>query len=551
MGLTGEWGFGPGFRRVPDTWSGAEAGGPDGRGSGTYRLRVLVAADAPALAIRFGSVSTAFLIRVNGTELIRVGNPDADPSQARSAYAPGTVKLPPGPELNLEFFVSNHDYRVGGLWVAPSVGPVDPVVHGQWADEAEALVLAAGLAVIGCSALLLFLFRRSERTFLFLGLFALLEAVRSLVTGEYVLVKIVPGLPFDVLVHLEYLTAYLPLAAAASFFDRMLPGVFGRWGLRALVWPSLGFAAFALVSPLSWMTRSIPWFYPIAIPAMIYGVTVLSRRILKDRQGFLYLAGVGILTVTGLSDLFLAALYSATGTLIPWGMGLFVLLQATSLAQKFLSVFEATERLLSEKDFLVKEIHHRVKNSLQLVASMVTLQANRIEDKGQKEVFHTLRRRITSIALVHEKLHGQGLGGRPDVGEYLRDLLRLQYPADTLETGGVNWEIEAEPLAAGVDYCIDAGLILTELVGNSYKHALLPRGGGKLRVEIRIRTGRLAIEVTDDGPGFPPHFKPEASKGLGFRLVVSLLQRNDGTLTFPEGSGGRVRVDLRLPLASD
>ena len=546
MPLAGEWQFGAGVRRVPDTWSGNDAGGPDGRGSGTYRLRVVVGENAPPLALRYGSVSTAFLVRVNETELVRVGNPDADAAKAQSAYAPGTVKLPPGPVLDLEFFVSNHDYRIGGLWTAPVIGPVDVVVHGQWFEEISALALATALGVIGVSSLLIFSFRRSEKTFLHLGLFALLVALRSLVTGEYPMVKLVPGIPFDAVVRLEYLSAFLPLASAASFFSLSFPGLLGRWPLRAFVWPSLLFAGFALTLPLAWLTRTIPWFYPIAVPALIYGVVVLVLRIMKDRQGFLFLIGVAILAVSGLADMVVAAVFSTTGTWVPWGMGAFIILQATSLARRFLTVFEATERLLAEKDFLVREIHHRVKNSLQVVASIVTLQANRI-DGPPKVVFHALRRRITAIALVHEKLHGQGLGGRPDVGEYLRDLLKLQYSDDLLETSGVVWDIEAEPLAAGVDYCIDAGLILTELVGNAHKHSLLPRGGGHLHVEVKIQGSRLAIEVDDDGPGFPPEFRPEGAKGMGFRLVLALLQRNDGTLTLPEGPGGRVRVELRLP----
>ena len=547
--LAGEWQFGAGFRRVPDTWSGNDAGGPDGRGSGTYRLRVVVGENAPPLALRYGSVSTAFLIRANGEELVRVGNPHPDSRWARSAYAPGTVRLPAEAVLDLEFFVSNHDYRVGGLWTVPLIGPVDAVFRGQWLDEIGAVALATALSVIGLSALVLFFFRRTEKTFLHLGLFALLVALRSVVTGEYPLVKLLPGLPFDILVRLEYLTAFLPLATAASFFARLFPGLLGRWPLRAFVWPSLLFVSFTLIFPLDWLTRSIPWFYPVAVPALVYGVAVLTFRLMKERQGLLFLIGVAILAVSGLADMTVAAVFSTTGTWVPWGMGLFIILQAASLARRFLTVFEATERLLAEREFLVKEIHHRVKNSLQVVASIVTLQANRI-DGPPKEVFHALRRRITAIALVHEKLHGHGLGGRPDVAEYLRDLLKLQYADDLLETSGVVWEIEAEPLSAGVDYCIDAGLILTELVGNAHKHALLPRDGGRLHVSIRIREGRLVIEVEDDGPGFPPAFKPEGSKGMGFRLVLALLQRNDGKLTLPEGAGGRVKVDLRLP-ASD
>lgn len=544
--LAGEWAFRDGFRMVPDAWSGSVAGGVDGRGWGSYRLR-LVVGEAPPLALRYGSVSTAFLIRANGVELVRVGNPDADPAKAVSAYAPGTVRLPRAPVIDLEIFVSNHDYRVGGLWTAPSVGPAAVIEDAQWVAEAQALALAAALAVIGVAALLLFSIRRSELTFLHLGLFALLVALRSLVTGEYTLVKILPWLPFDTLVRLEYWSAFLPLPSAAAFFLSFYPGLIPRWGARALIGPSLAFAVLTILLPLPWLTRSILWYYPLSIPALVYGSVVLIRRIFKDGRSPLLFVGVAILAGTALTDTVAAALFATTGTLVPWGMAVFVALQATTLARRFLAAFQATELHLAEKEFLVREIHHRVKNSLQVVASLVTLQANRIQDAEQKEVFQALRRRITAIALVHEKLHSQESAGRPDLGEYLRDLLSLQYPRDLLSSGGVVWDIQAEPLAAEVEACIDAGLILTELVSNANKHVLLPKRGQKLQVDIRIRQRSLVIEVSDDGPGFPPDFRPEGSKGLGFRLVLSLLGRNAGTLTFPEGPGGRVRVELGFP----
>jgi two-component sensor histidine kinase len=227
-------------------------------------------------------------------------------------------------------------------------------------------------------------------------------------------------------------------------------------------------------------------------------------------------------------------------------MGTFVALQATSLLRKLLASYQATEFHLAENEFLVREIHHRVKNSLQVVASLVTLQANRIEPGPHREVFHALRRRMTAIALVHEKLHSQGTSGLSDVGSYLRDLLELQYPGDELESGKITWRIDGPPVSVGVDFCIDAGLILTELVANAHKHILVTHRGTHLGIEVRY-TERLVFELIDDGPGFPPGFVPEASKGLGFRLVLSLLPRNGGTLTFPEGPGGRVRVELTVP----
>lgn len=539
--LRGEWTLDDSYAPVPGTWNGP--------GTGTYRLVIGLPAGSPPLAVRYGTASTAFSLRANGEELVRVGNPSSDPLLARPAFAPGTVRVPAGPVLELEIFVSNHEYRVGGLWRAPVLGPAQALEADRWAAESASLALATTLAVIGFASLLLYLLRRTEHTFQYLAAFALTVAVRALVSGEYALTKVFPTLPFDWLIRIEYLTAYTALPAAALFFGSFFPGLWGRGGARLILYPSLGFCALTLFLPLNWLTQTLLFYYPVAIATLAAVVVLATRRVFQVRQGYWFLFGVGLISLSGGADMFSAALYSQTGSLLPWGLGLLVVLQATALARRVLRTLERTELLLAEKELLVKEVHHRVKNSLQVVASLVSLQGNRLEDPAQKAIFQALRQRITSVALVHEKLYGQGNAGRPDVGEYLKDLLRLQYPADSLGSGKISWDVKADPLSAGVDYCVDAGLILTELVGNAHKHGLLPRGGGSLEIAIRIRENRLVIEVTDDGPGFAPDFRPEASKGLGFRLVLALLQRNEGSLEIAPGPGGRVQVELRLPTA--
>ena len=544
--LSGSWGFENGFRGVPDAWTGSAAGGPDGRGAGTYHLKVL-AGTTPSLALRYGPVSTAFTVNANGVELVRVGRPDRDPRLAVAAYAPGTVRLPPAPEIDIDIFVSNHVYRVGGLWAAPQIGPADVLEHAQWTDEASQLALSTALAVIGVSALLLFVFRRSATTFAYLGLFALIIALRGLVTGEYALVKILPGLPFDILIRLEYWTAFLPLPTAAAFFLKFYPKLMPRALQWALIVPSLVFATFPALFPLDLLTRSITWYFPLSIPSLIYGAYAIARRILRERQNLLLLAGVALLVVTGLIDSLVAALATSLGTLVPWGLGAFVALQATSLAQTFLRAFEATEAHLAEKEFLIREIHHRVKNNLQVVASLVTLQARRIEDEGQRQVFLALRRRVTAIALVQEKLYAQG-GGKTGLGDYLKELVHLQY-ADDLLSESLEWKLEGAPLAADADYCVDVGLIVTELIANAHKHAVIPRGGGLVSVTVAIGEERLTLEVDDEGPGFPEGFAPSDSQGLGLQVVTVLLTRHDGSITFLPGPGGKVRVGLKLPSA--
>jgi len=543
--LKGTWAFGPGFRTVPDSWSGNEAEGTGGQGHGTYRLRVLVGPDAPPLALRWGTVSTAFVLRVNGEEVARAGTPHAQRGQAVPAYAPGTARLARATVYDLEWEVSNHDYRVGGLWKAPQVGLARDLEDAQWRDEAGGVALASALFLIALSCLFLYLHRRSEKQFFFLALFAVIVGARALMTGEYPLVRIVPGLPFEVLIRLEYLAAFLAVPTAARFFVASLPGLASPVAARWLTWPSLLFAALVLLLPLDLLTRIMTPYYAVALPTIGAGLWLITRRLSPKKDG-LFFIGVFILAGLAVVDMASAALLAQTSNLTSWGLGIFVALQATTLARRFLGAFDNNEALLAEKELLIKEVHHRVKNSLQVVASLISLQSHRTSDPDQKLVYQALRKRITAIALVHEKLYGSGGGGRTELGVYLRDLIALQYPGDAL-AAGFRWTLEADRIEAGVDYCIDAGLIVTELVANALKYARGDDGATTLRVELRSTDGKLRIEVTDDGPGFPEGFRPEAGQGLGLRLILALLGRNDGRLEVPPGTGGRVAVWMRLP----
>ncbi len=545
--LVGEWAFEGGWRSVPDRWTGTAGGGPDGRGSGTYVLTVRLPDPSPPLGLRYRTASTALRIKANGTVVAQAGVADKDYTKTVAAYAPGSVDLPEAQELVLEILVSNNVYRVGGLWSVPTLGPARVQSQNEWTEEAQALALATTLATIAFVSLLFFGFRPSEKTFTTLGIFAFVVGLRPLVTGQYDLVRLLPGIPFDLVIRLEYLTAFLPIPAAVLFFESAFRGIWGPKTRLALLVPSLVFALLAVVLPLDLLTRSIQFFYPVAIPTILFAVISLGLKIRGKPGNAGFLLGIAVLGITGLADSLSAGFFATSGSLIPWGLGLFVVLQVATLTQRLLESFKKNESLLVEKELLMREVHHRVKNSLQVVASLVSLQSHRTDDKTQKATFMALRQRITAIALVHEKLYGRGLGGKPDLGEYLVDLVRLQYPGDGLESRRVAWDVHIDPLQAGVDDCVDAGLILTELMSNAQKHGLRPRHGGRLSVDVRVVNGRLLMEVADDGPGFPEAFEPSQSKGLGFRLIQALLQRHEGILSVLPGPGGRVRVDLKAP----
>lgn len=179
---------------------------------------------------------------------------------------------------------------------------------------------------------------------------------------------------------------------------------------------------------------------------------------------------------------------------------------------------QAKDALLREKDLLMLEVHHRVKNSLQLVRALLQLQARSASDEARTQL-EAAAGRISTISAVHRHLYEGGSATQSDAGAYLRALMGDIH--SVVATPGEHREIEvqAEPLRLSADQTTPLGLITSELVSNALKH-----GAGRVLVNLRSVAEGLQIRVEDEGPGFPPDFVPQLSKSLSMRLVTALAK---------------------------
>jgi two-component sensor histidine kinase len=601
--LQGEWDFYPGIlaggrelqslaparteRMVPDLWKGREAGGERGQGAGSYRLVVLLPPGHPDLAIRYRTVSTAFELEAEGRLVAAVGRPALDPREAKAEYRPGVVALPrqgesspgAGESLELVVRVSNHEYRSGGMWRSFSLGASEAQFRDKRLADITLDCQAAIILIISFNAFMLFVFRPKEKAYLFLSLFGVSIAFRVLVTGEYLIMNIFPGMSFDLLIRLEYLTVSLPIPLAAISFAELFPDE-GKPTLTFLV--CLPFAlriAFGLsLVPLPLLTRSIFIFYFLAAGAMLallFGLFIPAIR--HKRQGAVTcLVAVTILALSFVNDGLFASFLINTSNWLGFGLIAFMMIQSGVLTRRFSLAFDRGEALqeelaiangmlaeengryresqsrlveaLAEKDMLLREVHHRVKNSLQIVSSSLTLQAHRTADPAALEIYSSVRNRIRAISLVHEKLYCLESAEHMDLGGYLRDLVAQLTGGYDSRTGKVELELVTDRVEANVDVCVDFGLLVTELVANSYKHAILPQGGGRLGLGLRREVEGLTLRVEDDGPGFPAEFAPSTTQSLGFQVVSGLARKYKGRVVVMPGPGGI--VEIRFPLSS-
>ncbi|MBI4804874.1 MAG: PAS domain S-box protein [Desulfovibrio sp.] len=197
---------------------------------------------------------------------------------------------------------------------------------------------------------------------------------------------------------------------------------------------------------------------------------------------------------------------------------------------------EAMAASLKEKEVLLREIHHRVKNNLQIVSSLLSLQSQGGRAASVQDVLTESKGRIMSMALIHEQLYSSHDLSQIQVDVYLSQLLpRLL----TTYSGkkDISLDLEFSPIALTLDQSIPFGLIVNELVTNALKHGFIGRDAGTIRVSTSVAEGAVAIVVEDDGVGLPEGFCLEAVETLGLQLVVILTDQLHGKLAIESASG--------------
>jgi len=196
-------------------------------------------------------------------------------------------------------------------------------------------------------------------------------------------------------------------------------------------------------------------------------------------------------------------------------------------------VFDVSQRHeeAQRKEVLIKEIHHRVKNNLQVVASLLYLQSTRIDDAKIMQMFEESSNRVKSISLIHEKLYKgrlqpQNEDGNVDFGEYVRDLTDALFASYGVDRKSIRLVLDTSNAFLSLDSAVPCGLIVNELVSNSLKYAFPGGGTGEIRVSLFGDVdGRTTMIVSDNGVSLPPDTDLDNSSSLGLRLVRMLAQQ--------------------------
>lgn len=203
---------------------------------------------------------------------------------------------------------------------------------------------------------------------------------------------------------------------------------------------------------------------------------------------------------------------------------------------------------LKEKDLLLKEIHHRVKNNLQIIISLLNLQSGYIKDEETLKAVREGQNRVRSMALVHEKFYQSDELGEIDFKEYTVKLCHFLKQSYAEQDAPINITVNAEEIGFDMDTAMPCGLLITEIVSNSLKYGFPGKREGEIQIDFKkIPEKKVMMTISDNGIGLPDDFEIEKSESLGMQLIIALTSQLDGEVIYSGENGTKFTVTFTYP----
>ena len=202
---------------------------------------------------------------------------------------------------------------------------------------------------------------------------------------------------------------------------------------------------------------------------------------------------------------------------------------------------------LVERESLLQEIHHRVKNNLQVISSLINMQIRGLKEESSRAALRDCQSRVITMAQIHEMLYQSANYAQVPFAKYTRELSSRVLSASGTSPGNVTLHFELDDVSLPVEQAIPCGLILNELVANSLKHAFPNAASGTIRVELRLAPDQsVNLSVGDDGVGISPAWNLENPETLGAQLVLTLVKQLGGRLEITRSPGSTFRISFPL-----
>jgi PAS domain S-box-containing protein len=240
---------------------------------------------------------------------------------------------------------------------------------------------------------------------------------------------------------------------------------------------------------------------------------------------------------------------------LAWAEARVALLKARSSAQPMivLTLHDVTaqreheqqmQSSLREKEVLLREVHHRVKNNLQVIQSLLKMRARLLPEGETRAAIEATVQRVHAMALVHERLYEREDLASLSLGDYLRDLFIGVENTSSAERGQIQLQLNAEDIQLDLECAVPFGLLVNELISNCFKHSFPDGRNGTIEISVHRVDGAVSMVIEDDGIGLPQHFNGNATTSMGLKLAGSLAHQLGGSLKFTSGKGCRVEANL-------
>lgn len=219
--------------------------------------------------------------------------------------------------------------------------------------------------------------------------------------------------------------------------------------------------------------------------------------------------------------------------------------------QFLFSIMDITllKKSLNEKDALVREVHHRVKNNMQIMISLLNMKARHIDDEGVKSILMESQDRIKSMAMVHDSLYHSPDMTHINLGNYIQRLTAELFRTYNLDSNLIKLIVNVNSVSISIDTAVPCGLLLNELVSNAIKHAFSPGQRGEIKVELSSSPQELAPQLTlivkDDGMGLPDCFDINKSNTMGMKLITSLVTQLEAKIEFNNSPGACFKIQFK------
>lgn len=533
------------------------------QGKASYRLVLTSNKNYPIIGAYVPATFNSSAVYVNGQLVSQNGHMAENLDEIIPKWIPELVVFPLRKGANeIIWQMANRYHSKAGTNKSIEIGShADLLAHRE-------MRIAVNVFLVGCVTILglfffgLHLYWNKNLSTLYLGLSFLCLGVYFAFFDLHLLNKLLAEVSWQITVRGEYVSLYASALFFALFIHSFYPEKYNVYVLRTIKIYLIGFMALICATPVSFFSSLHNYSLIIIGGSMLYAVYIIVQAFINKKISGL-LATTILATTLG-SPILIILVYLGWLPYIPFLEDISTLLCILAfsfvMAVRFAGQFSVAERLqieaveqnriimnsLKEKEVLLAEIHHRVKNNLQTITSLLNMQSRATSNEEILEAFKQGQGRVKAISLIHQTLYQSDNLTEIDFKGYTNQLigqLNVLYKNEAEQCQAI---VEIKDIRLDIDTAIPLGLILNELISNAYKYAFSKVENGQIRISLTRKTDDwLELMTTDNGIGLPTGFKVETTKTLGLKLVNILTKQLGGTLTYIPNNGSHFIVRFK------